>query len=141
MIPVNALRIGNLVLVNDTIQKIISIDNSKLNHKSACLGYIEEGEVKHVNCDDPILQPVEITNERLQECGFVLQQYFKLWQKSRAISGSGMEMELDIDYNAVDFLRRPILKDVKSIHSLQNLYFALLEKELELRPSVTTTTA
>ncbi|HZH01881.1 MAG TPA: hypothetical protein VEY32_12405, partial [Flavisolibacter sp.] len=61
--------------------------------------------------------------------------------KSRAISGSGMEMELDIDYNAVDFLRRPILKDVKSIHSLQNLYFALLEKELELRPSVTTTTA
>jgi hypothetical protein len=86
-----------------------------------------------------LLQPVKITNERLQECGFVLQRYFKLWQKARAISGSGMEMELDIDYNAVDFLRRPILKDVKSIHSLQNLYFALLNKELELQPPVITT--
>jgi hypothetical protein len=39
----------------------------------------------------------------------------------------------------VDFLRRPILKDVKSIHSLQNLYFALLNKELELQPPVITT--
>ena len=138
MIPVNALRIGNLVLVNDTVQKITSIDNSKINGNTACIGYVEDSEWKQVNCDDPLLQPVEITNERLEECGFVLQRYFKLWQKARAKSGSGMEMELDIDYNAVDFLRRPILKDVKSIHSLQNLYFALFNKELELQPPVTT---
>jgi hypothetical protein len=139
MIPVNALRIGNLVLVNDTVQKIISIDNSRINHKTACIGYMEDGKWKGVSCDDPSLQPVDITSERLQEYGFVLQKYFKLWQKARAISGSGMEMELDIDYNAVDFLRRPILKDIKSIHSLQNLYFALLTQELELQPPVDTT--
>lgn len=53
----------------------------------------------------------------------------------KSASGNGMEMELDQDYYVVDFLRRPLLKDVKSMHGLQNLYYALLGKELVFVPA------
>jgi hypothetical protein len=45
-----------------------------------------------------------------------------------------MEMELNREFNILDFLRRPILREVKSMHGVQNLYYVLLGKEISFVP-------
>ena len=40
----------------------------------------------------------------------------------------GTEMDIDPDYTLIDFMRRPIVKNIASLHQLQNLYYMLLIK-------------
>ncbi|HYH15508.1 MAG TPA: hypothetical protein VD794_09815 [Flavisolibacter sp.] len=143
MIPCNELRIGNYVLINDHTRKIAMISGVEDHKHLPTVGYYVGEDLRFINCDSKQLQAVSLSSKELEKSGFSFDNYFKLWQKPRQSAGTGMEMELDSDnnvveldsdYNVVDFLRRPILKEVKSMHCLQNLYYALLGKELALVP-------
>jgi hypothetical protein len=66
----------------------------------------------------------------LQQCHFTYQQYFKFWQLI-SIDGGHTEMDIDSDYTIIDFMRRPMVKNIASLHQLQNIYYMLFNKELD----------
>jgi len=59
-----------------------------------------------------------------------LSGYFKFWQKAESVNRKKTEMDIDKDYNLIDFMRRPVVKNIVSLHQLQNLYFSLKGKEI-----------
>lgn len=134
MIPFSELRIGNYVLVDSIVRKIAMISSIEDKTQWPSVGYYVGEDLHFIGCDSEHLQAVSLSNNELEKSGFLFDSYFKLWQKPKLATGTGMEMELDRDYNVVDFLRRPLLKEVKSMHRLQNLYYALLGKELVFVP-------
>jgi hypothetical protein len=46
-------------------------------------------------------------------------------------------MDVDTDYNVIDFMRKPVVKRVSSLHQLQNVYFMLKGKELHFQQEET----
>ena len=57
-------------------------------------------------------------------------QHFNFWQLINT-DGRRTEMDIDPDYTLIDFMRRPIVKNIASLHQLQNLYYMLFNKELD----------
>ena len=77
-------------------------------------------------------QAIPITDDLIKSCGFNYDTYFKFWQKNKAVSGTGPDMELDRDYWVLDFSHHRIGVELKALHQLQNLYFLLKGRELEI---------
>jgi hypothetical protein len=75
------------------------------------------------------LQPVSMTDEVLKDYGFVFHDYFKFWQL--LTTGIRSEMDIDRDYDVIDFMRKPIVKKLASLHQLQNIYFMMKGRELK----------
>ena len=40
-------------------------------------------------------------------------------------------MDIDPDYDLIDFMRKPIIKKLRSLHQLQNVYFLMKGRELK----------
>jgi hypothetical protein len=79
------------------------------------------------------IAPVPLTDAVLQEHNFVYHDYFKFWQLIDGQEENRSEMDIDRDYNLIDFMRRPVVKKIGSLHQLQNVYFMLKGKELHSR--------
>ncbi|WP_132055710.1 hypothetical protein [Pseudocnuella soli] len=78
------------------------------------------------------LQPIPISPEVLEASGFSFHTYFKVWQRNKAISGTGPEMELDRDFWLLDFSHHRVGVEIKTLHQLQNLFYQLKGRELEV---------
>jgi hypothetical protein len=132
MIDIKAFRIGNALLVDGVPQTLraISVNNNDPSAASMA-GYLLEEVICYVPVTSDRIQPVLLADEVLECYGFVFDNYFKLWQKKRPGIGTGSEIELDRDYTVLDFGYRPVVKEVKHLHTLQNLYYALQGKELQ----------
>jgi len=76
------------------------------------------------------VEPVPLTNELLKQCGFLYHDYFKFWQL--VTTGIRSEMDISPDFEVIDFMRKPIIKKLTSLHQLQNVYFMLKGRELKL---------
>ncbi|MBB1286176.1 hypothetical protein HRH25_17460 [Flavisolibacter sp. BT320] len=76
------------------------------------------------------IQPVPMSEAVLEQCNFKFHSYFKFWQ---LITREGVcaEMDIEPDYNLIDYMRRPVVKKIASLHQLQNIYFTLYGKELD----------
>jgi hypothetical protein len=132
MIPYNELRIGNYVFYEDSVVRIAMI-----NHKEApgeWSSVSTGGEKKFASgLSFESIQPVPLSDVVLERCNFIYHDYFKFWQ---LVAGSGeyrSEMDIDGDFNVLDFMRRPIVKKVASLHQMQNIYFMLKGKELHFQ--------
>jgi len=130
MIAQNELRIGNFILIDHVPHKICLINNDSNSADASFIGYEHEGKTNNVSCGSAQLKPVPLTDKVLQQCGFTYQDYFKFWQKAESVNGERTEMDIDRDYNLIDFMRRPIVKSIVSLHQLQNLYFSLKGTEI-----------
>lgn len=124
MISCYELRIGNYVLADGNLQQV-----SGVNHTTAST--LIEGKnngqaVSEHNLDN--IEPVPLTGDILRQCGFVYHDYFKFWQL--ITTGIRSEMNISPDYEVIDFMRKPILKKLTSLHQLQNIYFLLKGREL-----------
>jgi len=125
MISCYELRLGNRVLVNDKLQQVsvitattvFTIDAEESNEQTASEYSLEK------------LEGIALSDELLKECGFVFHHYFKFWQL--VTTGIRSEMDLSRDYEVIDFMRKPILKKLSSLHQLQNVYFMLKGRELK----------
>lgn len=84
-----------------------------------------------------LIQPVPLTDNILKQCGFVYHDYFKFWQL--ITTGIRSEMNISPDYEVIDFMRKPILKKLTSLHQLQNIYFMLKGRELKFHQTVSLT--
>lgn len=126
MISCNELRLGNRVLVNGNLQKVSKITGTSVFTVDADEG---NGPTASEHTQEQ-LQPVRMTNELLKQCGFVYHDYFRFWQLKT--TGIRSEMDIDRDFDVIDFMRRPIVKNLASLHQLQNVYFMLKGREMIL---------
>jgi len=123
MISCYELRIGNYVLVDGNLQQVFAI-----NHTVALVAEEDNEQiVSEHNLEN--VQLVPLTDDILRHCGFVYHDYFKFWQL--ITTGIRSEMNISPDYEVIDFMRKPILKKLTSLHQLQNIYFLLKGRELQ----------
>lgn len=130
MIPSSELRIGNYVLVDQSVHCVSMIDQT--SSATTAIFADEKGVEKETNSRQVLdsLQPIVLSDAILRQCQFVYHTYFKFWQLVTGQEESRSEMDIDGDYNVIDFMRKPIVKKVTSLHQLQNIYFMLNGKEL-----------
>jgi hypothetical protein len=138
MISCYELRIGNYVLADNKLQRISMINNQS-TRTSTANNEVEENKGENLSHALGSLQPVPLTDTILQQCNFVYHDYFKFWQLITGKEENRSEMDIDSDYNIIDFMRRPVVKKVASLHQLQNIYFMLKGKELNFQEKATTT--
>jgi hypothetical protein len=126
MISCYELRLGNSILVNGNIQQV-----SMITAKTIFTVDAEQGlEHKASEYSLEKVEPVPLTNELLKQCGFLYHDYFKFWQL--VTTGIRSEMDISPDFEVIDFMRKPIIKKLTSLHQLQNVYFMLKGRELKL---------
>lgn len=130
MTPCYELRIGNYVVVDQTMQCVSMIDNNSSSITAVL--FDAEGGKTSTNKQHRLesLQAIPLSDAILRQCQFVYHDYFKFWQLVSGQDESRSEMDIDRDYNILDFMRKPIVKKVASLHQLQNIYFLLKGKEL-----------
>ena len=133
MISCNELRLGNRVLVDKNLQQVSMITGTAVFTIDAEEGH-EQAASEHSSDQ---IEPVPLTDELLKQCGFVYHDYFKFWQL--VTTGIRSEMDIDSDYDVIDFMHKPIVKQLASLHQLQNVYFMLKGRELKLyKPTIAT---
>lgn len=133
MISSNELRLGNYVLVNQSLKKISALTGTTAFTIDA------EGSIEQTASENSLesISPVPLTDDVIKACGFVYHDYFKFWQ--RITTGIRSEMDLSIDYEVIDFMRKPILKKLYALHQLQNIYFMLKGRELQIETEMAVT--
>jgi len=130
MISCYELRVGNYVLVDGNLQQVSTI-------KSTSISTVDAGKkTEQLASEHPLerIQPIAMTDDVLKQIGFVYHDYFKFWQL--IISGSRSEIDINSDYDVIDFMRKPIIKKLTSLHQLQNLYFMLKGREMPLHQKI-----
>jgi len=130
MIPCHDLRTGNIIQVNNRLRKVSAITNSRSLVDHSFVGVASMINDGTDNYPVENIDPVPLTDGILQQCSFVYHDYFKFWQLVNGQEENRSEMDIDRDYNIIDFMRKPIVKSVASLHQLQNIYFMLKGKEL-----------
>jgi len=112
---VNELRIGNLVI--DKYDNIVKVNSIDVNHGDDC---VNEYYAKDFS-------PVLLTDEWLIKMGFDRKYSKYTWQNE------SMMFNYDSDYNCGLFLAGSRHVNFHCVHEIQNLYFALCGKELEIK--------
>ena len=126
MISRYELRLGNRVLVDKNLQQVSMITDAAVFTID-----VEEGHEQKVSEQSfEQIESVPLTDDVLKQYGFVYHNYFKFWQ--HITTGIRSEMDINSDYDVIDFMRRPIIKKMTSLHQLQNVYFMLKGRELKL---------
>lgn len=132
MIPIQQLRIGNYVMADNTLQRVVLI-NSKASLTHPIGVKLQQTEFTHeVDFSLSQIEPVAMTDAVLKHCGFTYDDYFKFWKLITGADATRYEMDIDRDYAVIDFMRKPVVKKVASLHQLQNVYFALCDRELNV---------
>ena len=127
------LRLGNRVLVDKNLQQV-----SMITGETVFTIDVEEGHEQKVSERSfEQIESVPLTDDVLKQCGFVYHDYFKFWQ--HITTGIRSEMDINSDYDVIDFMRRPIIKKMASLHQLQNVYFMLKGRELKLNDTTNAT--
>lgn len=130
MISCHELRTGNIILVNNRLRKVMMISNSQSLTDRSMVGVESIDDAENENYTAEEIEPVPMSEAILQQCHFTYHPYFKFWQLIDA-EGKRTEMDIDGDYSLIDFMRRPIVKKLTSLHQLQNIYYSLLGKDLD----------
>lgn len=124
MISCYELRLGNHLVVNGSLQQVSSITRNTVFTVDS-----KQESAQTIESDLEKVEPVPLSTTVLSQCGFVYHEYFKFWQLITTDSRS--EMDIDSDYHVLDFMRKPVLKRLTSLHQLQNIYFMLKGRELK----------
>ena len=125
MISSQELRIGNYVMADEKMQQIVLIDQASSTAATSLPGTTSATTYSLAN-----IYPVVMTDEILRQCGFLYHDYFKFWQLLETGDGLRSEMDIDRDYAVIDFMRKPILKNLTALHQLQNIHYLLKGKEV-----------
>jgi hypothetical protein len=130
MISCYELRLGNSILVNGNIQQVSMITANTIFTVDTEQSIGQEASEYSLEK----VEPVPLTNEVLKQCGFLYHDYFKFWQL--VTTGIRSEMDISPDFEVIDFMRKPIITKLASLHQLQNVYFMLKGRELKLNKNM-----
>lgn len=135
MIKANELRIGNAISWKDGWDGIHYGNVHALMRDMAAIGPKEvtgQGFMLYRG-----LEPIEIKPDLLEECGFEYLAWEGFLQFTHMIK-NGIILRISdygcgvFNYSKCDQNVRQHIASVKSLHQLQNLYFALTEEELTI---------
>lgn len=136
MVLINELRIGNYISIQGKVKRISLVSNDAAFSKSPVIRFEGEQQEELQSCGAAEVQPVLLSDLILSQCGFVFHDYFKFWQLVESSASKRFELDIDSDYNIIDFMRRPIIRKVRSLHQLQNICFILKGAELNFQPDL-----
>ena len=127
MIDAKDLRIGNWVLLNNNHKKVLWFKYDKV-----CV----MNEYPSVIVDLDRIQPIELTKEILLKCGFKYRpcgiQGADMWQGLAYWDLNGVHLRGDKKVTNSLKIQGFIDSEIKYLHQLQNLFFSLTHKELEI---------
>ena len=120
---VEELRIGNWV--EDIVSyRFVKIDGIESNHDVIWVNYKNGSAQYDLNLLN--LQPIKLTEEILLKCGFV---FSHIIGDERVFSNKKINLLINAyDNNIIKF----DVFIIKHLHQLQNLFFSLTHKELEI---------
>lgn len=123
MIQPNELRIGNWV--KDERGRLVTIHGIESNWNYVWLNHLNGHGIYCLEKER--IEPIPLTPEVLEKCGFF--EYISYYLKS------GVRITKFLQHGGVDFAYTgdSIYTEVKHLHQLQNLYFALTGEELEYK--------
>lgn len=143
MIQANELKLGNFLIHKEYgLAMVVSISSDNtvfLENQVSSEDY---------NCDlDENIEPIPLTEEMLLKCGFeknkssytfIIDEFTILWyNESDMFHKSSFEVHLcKLLYNPngeISTKRANFKIDVEYLHQLQNLFFALTNKDLEVK--------
>lgn len=127
----NELRTGNYILHNGEIIKLTGVVGNTIHWGKSNFNALA------FMCD--CVKPIELTEEILLSCGFT-KAYHKLTGEHKHLPNyynlNGFKINIEYfngsdEISSFEFDLYPIL-ELKYLHKLQNLYFELETKELEI---------
>src|SRR5690606_13658422 len=121
MIQANELRIGNYVNIYLGVNDKDGCWYSNYEITGLDIAQIDEG-------DYICIEPIELTEEILLKCGFRNSEDDTLTNEHGFTLGRKMNIN-----KTPYFMTRGTFIELKHLHQLQNLYFALTGKELEVK--------
>ena len=110
------LRIGNLILSKGKIHKVD-------------LGVFQKTERTPF---EKYYQPIPLTEEWLLKFGFKYESIHFVNKNGYCKSGDNYSIQLSINKDCFRFHNPHFNLEIKHVHQLQNLYFALTNKELTI---------
>ncbi len=130
MIPATELRKGNCVNLNGTSCYVSQIMWNEIETMR-----VNANDKTYSKCTYQDLQPITLTPEILSKCNFIKQERFHYSNVFTSKEGNfiinqlrgSCEISYGLDGNLAIISKREL-----SLHELQNLYFALTAKELEV---------
>jgi hypothetical protein len=129
MVTIRDLQIGNYILVDQTVRRVVFINNDPCFADTPCIGFQLGEECSYAQSDSDRISGLAITDEILRGMGFSFHDHFHTWQYRQP--GGHYTIELDKDYTALDFGHRPIRRNIRHVHTLQNLFAAVQDAKLE----------
>lgn len=120
MIKIEELRIGNWVFDQDCEPYYFQIEQIRKDIGDSLWVYYRNGSIK---CKVP--EPIPLTEEILLKCGFEKQGFYFLNRNSAL-------MQMEISLSRKCFISSLLAIEIKHLHQLQNLYFCLVGKELNI---------
>jgi len=113
MIPINELRIGNYILSDGIIVKVTGLSDE---YRIWWKWHLGDNVYNADNDREDQIDPIPLTMEILEKCGFS-----GAWTTINGLDGNLMGVKLpELEY------------EIKYVHQLQNLYFALTGNELNI---------
>lgn len=122
------LRIGNLINTTYGVLPITGIKDGTIYYKESSIGSTHGGNP----------EPITITEEWLVKFGFTFKEAPMSaynWDCNKSFDGGvlrGGYSKLS-GYSYFGFIRNGVYVNFKSVHQLQNLYFALTGEELNIK--------
>jgi len=130
MINVQDFKIGNYIQFRQQLRRITMLNSDPGFADAPFIGFLTEAGPEYCSCGDAELLPVPLTDHLLTKLGYSFNAYYRLWQHPKV--PNTFTLELDADYRGVDFAHRPVVPQIRSLHTLQNLYYVLSGEELVL---------
>ena len=129
MIPTNELRIGNYI-TSKTLRFPCMVCSIGVNPKRLGIEVVSANELT-TTIRDFEAEPIPLTEEMVLKCGFgevgfydnvYHLEYFRIYLDKKSNQGL---LKYEDDNDTIEI-------EVESVHQLQNVYFALTGKELEI---------
>lgn len=120
------LRIGNLIMKDDEAFTVTGVTPRYVS-------YEHSGELTfNFRLED--VQPILITHEWLEKFGWVWNEECKSYEKyPNGDTRMNLSLEIGGSYTMFNYVLKAVIAErIYYVHQLQNLYFALTGKELQL---------
>lgn len=127
MIDTKELRIGNIVLIGGKMESVYNIQEDSVNLSYSCGDHMGGGG-SDIYDEAKYIDPVLLTTSILKECGFECEIFHEGSRPVYHLNG------FYIDYDSlqpIDVGFAISKCEIKYLHQLQNLYFAITGEDLK----------
>jgi len=129
MVKANELRIGNKIKVYNDVATVDGVDSTTIY----TTGYFDDERLLgNCDCSFETAQPIPLTPEILEKCGFQLApQRISIYEKGLLRLWLGHTGCIAYLINK-DTRESHYIRDIQHLHQLQNVYYALTGEELSI---------